>query len=911
MANYIRTERNFSLNSNHIFRRAAKGRIYSILLFFMVLLPAFLTGPSIAFGMDKIAVLPFRINSLEPEEKLNTDLQKLFSEDMSKAGYEVISNELINSRLGENLSEIPQEKDITLLGKAVGADWIILGILSRKADSIHLDVSVMDPDSAKTPFSVMMIENDKKNLPTALSKIAASLGSQIKENILISEISINGNKRVSDDAIINTIETQKGDKFDQERLDRDLRTVYKMGFFDDVSVQPSDSPEGKIITFTVVEKPTIVKIDFLGNDAKKDEKLFEELGIKQYAVLNRNEVRQSINRLLEFYKTDGYYNVDIKYNVKELPDNEVILTYVIEEGEKVYIEKIQFVGNEVFEDDDLKDIMITKEKSWLTWFTDSGVLDKKKLEFDLTRIVQYYDTQGYMDARAGTPEIVYDEKEEGLIVTISITEGERSLVNDIIFEGDLLRPAEELKKILGVKKDDPFSTITIYTETEQIKNLYADMGYAYTDVDFRAKKLPGTNYADAILTIQKNKRVRVERINFFGNEITKDKVLRRELKLAEGDYFSSTKLAKSRENLDRISLFENHEVKTRRGSSDDKMVIDIEGEEKLQRSISFSAGYGGYEKFQVALQYENSNMWGRNQNFSLNALLGKRTTRFNLSLTEPWLFDKPVRGSISLYNWDIDYDEYTRERVGGNAGLAFLLGLDDYTRGTVRYSYDSSEVTDIYSGASALIQDMAGKHLTSSVTLGIERNSKDRVWDTSSGSLSYLSFEYAGGGLGGNVAFNKYLAGSTFYLPLMWKTVLVVNTEIGLVQGRSDGRLPLYEKFLLGGIDTVRGYEYGTISPLDPTTYDEIGGDRMWLYKLEFRFPLVKGEGLTGLIFFDAGNAYAKEKSWKTGAGTSVGFGVRWRSPMGPLRLEYGFKLNERSNDDQDGRFEFKIGGNF
>ena len=911
MANYIRMERKKSLISNFISQQAVKGRSYSIFIFIVALLSAFLFGPSLALGMDKIAVLPFRINSLEPEESLKTDLQKMFSQDMSKKGYEVISNELINSRLGENLSEPPREEDIILLGKAVGADWIVIGAFLRKDDSINLNVKVMDPDSAKTPFSVMMIENDKKDLPAALCSIADSLASQIKENILVSKIIFKGNKRVSDDAILNIIETQKGDKLDQEKLDRDLRLIYRMGFFDDVGIELSDNPDGKIVTFNVVEKPTIVKITFIGNNTKKATKLLEELGLKLYEVLNRNEVRQSINRLLEAYKTDGYYNVDIKYNVKELPDNEVVLTYVIEEGEKVYIEKIQFVGNSVFDEGDLQDIMLTKEKNWLTWFTSSGVLDKKKLEYDLGRIGQYYDSHGYINARVSAPEIAYDEKEEGLIITISIEEGTQFLVNDVIFEGDLLVSTDVLQKALDIKKDDPFSSVKIYTNTDKIKDIYSDMGYAYTEVDFIAKYVPDSNYANAVVTIEKNKRVRIERINFFGNEITKDKVLRRELKLAEGDYFSSSKLARSRQNLERISIFENHDVKTRRGSSDDKMIIDIEGEEQLQRSVSFSAGYGGYEKFQISMQYENSNLGGRNQNFALNALLGKKTTRFDISLTEPWMFDKPVRGLISLYNWDIDYDEFERERMGGKAGLAFLLGLDDYTRGTVQYAYDQSTVTDVNINASKFIKSMEGDYTTSSVTLGVERNSKNRIWDTSSGSLTYATFEYAGGPLGGNVAFNKYVAGHTFYIPAIWNTVLVVSTEVGFVQGRSGGELPLYEKFLLGGIDTVRGFDYGTISPLDPDTRDEIGGDRMWLYKVEYRFPLVKGEGMTGLVFFDAGNSFDREESWKKGAGTSVGFGIRWRSPMGPLRLEYGYKLNTVENDRGGGKFEFKIGGSF
>jgi outer membrane protein insertion porin family len=270
-----------------------------------------------------------------------------------------------------------------------------------------------------------------------------------------------------------------------------------------------------------------------------------------------------------------------------------------------------------------------------------------------------------------------------------------------------------------------------------------------------------------------------------------------------------------------------------------------------------------------------------------------------------------MSGSFNIYRSDYDYDQYTREMRGLALGYGIHLGLDEYTWGSIRYSYDDSKVTDINPWASVLIRDMAGDIVTSSVLLGIERNSQDRPWNTTRGSVNSLSMQFTGGPLGGESAYNKYSLNSIWYFPLMWNTVLVANGQLGYVRQRSGGRLPLYEKFFLGGIDTIRGYEWGTISPLDPRTIDEIGGDKMWLYKLEFRFPLMKDEGVRGLIFFDAGNAFTTGDSWMNGAARSVGFGVRWYSPMGPLRLEYGFKLNDRINDRDSGRFEFKVGGTF
>jgi outer membrane protein insertion porin family len=925
MVNYNRTEQEKSLNSPDRTMLTKKEMHVHLFMLLFLLFQGILLCPAFASGMDRVAVLPFKVESTETEEPLNTNLQKLFSKDMSELGYEVLNTELINGILGDNISYSEPEKAIIPLAKANNARWVIIGEYNKNEGGIQLNVKVLDPVSSKSPFSVMMVENDKSNLPASLKKIAESLSSQMEKKIVVANINIEGNKRVSDDAILMILESQKGEQFDQVKLDRDLRTIYKMGFFDDVNLVTSDSSEGKVITFNLTEKPTIIKISFQGNKQKKDEKLTEELGIKNYSALNRNEIRQSINRIYEFYKNDGYYNVDIQEKIKDLPDNEVTLTYVIKEGEKVLISDIEFKGNKVFKSKKLKKEMLTKEKGWLSWFTDSGVLDKKKLEYDVQKLGAFYDSHGYIKARVGEPEVVYDKEEEELKLIITIIEGEQYFVNDIIVEGDLLRPADELRRLINIKKNDPFSRQVIHTEIENIKNLYGSLGFAYSEVTPSQKFIEGTNLVDLPLRVEKNKKVRIERINIFGNEVTKDKVLRRELKIAEGDYFNSEKLAKSRENLDRLEIFEKHEVKTRRGSKDDLMIIDIEGEEKLQRSISFSAGYGGYEKLMFQLQFDNNNLFGRGQNFSIEAMAGSRTTQFNATFTEPWLFDRNVMGSITAYNWNRDYDEYERKQFGGNTGISFLLGLDDYTRGSIFYTYDKSKVIS-YTNTGA-VDEMAGqKYLTSSTTLGISRNSKDKFWDTSKGSLNSLTFEYAGGPLGGDVAFNKYLFNSSWYINVFKSTVLVASAQLGYVEARSGGFLPIYEKFQLGGIDSVRGYEWGTISPLYPGTDDvEIGGEKMWLYKIEYRIPFKKGEqGITGLVFFDAGNAFSnssyvdafgnhplKNTSWKTGAGSSVGFGIRWQSPMGPLRLEYGIKLNERPNDTDSGKFEFKIGGSF
>lgn len=876
----------------------------AVMLMFMII-----STPCYSNQDKKIAVVPFKIVSTTQVDHLKTGLQGMLTDKMAEMGFETVRPELINSKLGEIFSYSDISKNIVPAGKSLGADWIVVGLLNYEDDNLQIEVKVVDVKNSVTPFSIMMIENNINNLPETINKIAVSLNSQMRETVLIEDILVEGNKRASDEAVLNIIESQKGDKYDEEKLNRDLHSVYKMGIFDYFDYKVVDGRTGKIITFNVVEKPYISKIIFKGNEEKKESNLLEELGIKQYDVLDHNEIKQSIKRLLEKYKEDGYYHVEITDKIEQDEDNSVSLTYNIKEGEKVYISDIRFIGNKAFKDKELKKVLLTKEKGWMSWFTDSGILDRKKLEFDIFNLNNFYRNNGYLHARAGDPEIILNEK--GLSIDISITEGDKYSIDTLAFEGDLIKTENELMEYLTVKKGNPFNKEAIQNDIEVLKNIYGQEGYAYVEIAPLVKEKEESLLVDISFKIIKNKKVRFERINIIGNDTTRDKVIRRELDFAEGEDFSGLKLAKSSARLNRLYYIENNEIKTGPGTKDDLMQVDVEIEERPAGKVEFALGYGGFDKFATMFSYGSGNFRGLGQTFEIDATFSSRSTRFNLSFTEPWLFDRKIRGSANIFRWDLDYDDYTRERLGGEISISSLMGWDEYTWGSLKYTYDDSTVTDINERSSVIIQDMAGAYLTSSVTFGINRNSQDRPWNTSRGSVNSFNLEYAGGFLGGDVSFNKYTLNSIWYLPMIWKTVLVTNLQFGYVQGRSDGRLPLYEKFRIGGIDTVRGFEWGTISPLDPETYDELGGDKNWVYKLEYRFPLVKGEGIRGLVFFDSGNAFTKGTSWVSGAGTSVGFGVRWISPMGPIRLEYGIKLNKIPNDDSNGRFEFKMAGTY
>jgi outer membrane protein insertion porin family len=682
-----------------------------------------------------------------------------------------------------------------------------------------------------------------------------------------------------------------------------------MGFFTDVRIDTEDGPKGKVVVINVQEKPSISKITFEGNKKEKDDDLKKETGIKLYSIFSQSEVKQSVNRLKEYYRQKGYYKVEIQDKVKDLPNNEVALSYEVQEGEKLYITKIAFQGNTQFSERKLSGLMETSEKGFFSWFTQSGLLDRKKLDFDMSKITAFYHNNGYIRAKTGEPKITVEEK--GLTVTIEIIEGPQYAVNEVRIEGDLLKPEEELMQKVSIKKEKFFSREVVRKDLMALRDVYADDGYAYAEIVPVTKEDDKNNLVDITYRISQKGKVRFERINIAGNTVTRDKVIRRELKVVEGEDFSGTNLKKSSQNLHRLGFFEDVEIQTRKGTQDDLMILDLNVKERPTGSFSIGAGYSSFDGAIASFSVTQNNLFGLGQKLSATGMIGGRTTEFDIRFVEPWFLDKPVNMEVTLYNMKREYYEYTKDSLGGSLVYSWLVGIDDFTRWIAGYAYDDATISDVSTDAAYAIKEMVGRNVTSSVTLGIRRNSKDRPFNATEGSLNSFTIEYAGDPLGGDVAFNKYLLTSTWYFPMAWNTVFMASGRWGYVQGReSDGKLPVYQKFRIGGINTIRGFDDWEISPKDPATGDPIGGEKMQIYNFEYRFPLLKEQGISGLIFFDAGNSYTDESfSWST-IKKSVGPGIRWYSPIGPLRLEYG-KVISPKDDEPSGNYHFSVGGLF
>ncbi|MCJ7833107.1 MAG: outer membrane protein assembly factor BamA, partial [Deltaproteobacteria bacterium] len=652
------------------------------------------------------------------------------------------------------------------------------------------------------------------------------------------------------------LKAKAGEAYTPELLDQDLRAIFKMGFFSDVRLEVSQTPQGKAITFVVEERPFVKRIDFKGYKEIKEEDLKEQLTIKPYTVLNLNIISESLEKLTAFYQSKGYYNVQITYSTTyEDKGQAAVVVYNIVEGKKVYIKTIAFQGNKGFSEKQLKTIMETNEKGYLYWITSSGVYKKELLEQDLEKLSSFYYNHGYLKAKVGEPTVRHEG--EWLYVTIPIEEGQPYKMGQVGISGDLIQPQDKLKASLAISKEKFYNREVIRKDILMLNDVYSYEGYAFVEINPQIKEDPSALKVDLVYDIKKGSKVYFERIDIVGNVKTRDKVIRREFKVAEKGLFDAKALRKSNENLHRLDFFEEINLSTSPGSQEDRMKLKVEVKEKMTGSFSVGAGYSAVEQFLVMGQISERNLFGRGQRLSLDAQLGSVTQRYNLGFFEPWLFNTRISSDTNIYNWNYIYDEYTKNSVGGSFGFGYpILGED--TRAFLTYLYDDANVTSVSDTAAQVIQDMKGRHQTSSVRLTLRRDTRDLIFNTTKGSVTSASVEYAGGPLGGTNYFTRFLAGSGWYFPLFWNTTFFVNGKWGYITQNAGGDLPLYEKFYLGGINSVRGFKFNTISPKDPATGQVIGGEQMVQFNVEYIFPLFQKAGLKGILFFDAGNVFTK-----------------------------------------------------
>lgn len=877
-----------------------------------------------------VVLAPFDIQAAADTAYVRSEVNTIIENALKQNGADVIPADLPSQ--DEMDPSVPATAAYREAGHARGADFVVWGKAVWIGEAYRLSANVLNVKGISPARSLSVSGEGVEDLLASVQTLSRDIAAEIFKEDRVADILITGNKRIEDDAIKKRITTKPGDLFLPRNLTRDLKNVYAMGYFEDIRVEYEDSPAGKIIIFNIKEKLTIRKINFEGEDEVKEEELREAIDIRTGSIFNIFKIKKEVLKLESFYKEKNYHNVSVSYEMEMLENNQADLTFVISEGEEAKIQEIVFEGNHAFMAEELRNLqkeepgvwgwppfswfnssgelgdMGTEEEGIFSFLTDSGELNMETLKQDVAKLELFYNNHGYIDVRIAEPEVTYNGN--AIRIVFKIDEGRQYHVEEVALEGDLIRPKALLLSRLAIGRTLVVNRSALRNDVMALTDLYANEGYFYADIYPRIDRNPEAGTAKITFVIKKNNLVYFEKILITGNTRTRDKVIRRELPMQEQELYNGARLKRGVNNLNRLDYFEDVNVNTLKGSTDDKLMLKIDVKEKTTGAFSFGGGYSSIEDFFLTASLTERNFLGRGQVFNLSAEVGGRTTQMNFSFTEPWLFDIPLSASLNLFNVERDYDTYTKVSTGG--GVGFGYPVYDYTRLSVGYGYEENEYKDITEDASVYVS--AGRYVLSKVTTKLKYDSRNNVITPSNGSEHTLTVVYAGDPLGGDYGFTQYIGETGWYFPLFWQTVGFLHGEAGYVRQNGNDLLLTEEyRFFLGGINSMRGYKWRSISPRDENGA-KYGGNRYVLFNVEYIFPIFKKAGLNGVLFYDTGNVFDNNETVDLlDLRQTAGFGFRWNSPLGPIRIEYGHILDPREGpyEESGGRWEFSMGAAF
>lgn len=874
-------------------------------LFLLLLLGCLIPLPAAA-AEQNTAFVPFKIHAPDAGE-MTAQADEALQRELARKNFTMLSRAEAESMLNYAGPWPPEPPAIEAVAEKTGYDYVAIGSLTRIGDQVSIDIQVYDilapgPAHASYRDAVGIAELD-----TALRDTVGDILGFTSRTSLVASVAPAGNVRIDSGAILRKITTKPGDLYNPAQLREDLKTVFAMGYFDNVEILANDTDKGKEIIFQIKEKPVIKRVLISGTDAIEEQEVRDAANVMPNTILNPTRLNEAVQRVNDLYKSKGYYNTNTTVSISYPSEDNADVQFTVEEGKKVFIGKILFEGNKSFDSDDLEDVIETSTRGWLSWITDSGVLKMDQLQQDAARIGAFYNNHGFLETKVGEPTV--EQVGDELVVTFPIEEGPRFRVGTVDIRGDLIESKEELVSRLKIRDEEFLNRQVLRDDNLLLTDLYAEHGYAFAEVRPRVDKAPDSNRVDIVLDIDQGPLVYFNRVEIRGNTRTRDNVIRRDLTVAEGGIFNSKAVRESTENLNRLGYFEDVSVTPQPTMTEDRMDVIVDVKEQSTGQFSVGAGYSTSDNLLFMAEISENNLLGTGNRLALAANLSSTTTRYNLSFTNPRIFDSKVLAGIDLFNWEKEYDDYTKDTWGGAVRLGH--SLFEKWRISYGYTYADTDLTDVSENASVIIKRSQDIHVTSSVRVALSRDTRDKFYDATSGSINILSVEFAGGPFGGDAEFTK-LEGSTAWLfPLPHDLVFQIKGSAGQIFENEDGKLPVYEHFYLGGLNSIRGFKSSYVSPKDPVTGERIGGDKMWYSNIEIVFPLFKEMGLKGVVFTDFGNVYDVEEDWEFDKiKKAAGLGFRWLSPMGPLRLEWGYNLDPDPDEDSS-VWDFSIGGVF
>ncbi len=742
----------------------------------------------------------------------------------------------------------------------------------------------------------------------------------------VSEIIVQGNQRIEAETVRSYMAIVPGDRFDDERIDRSLKTLFGTGYFRDVTMRR----QGNALVVSVVENPIINRLAFEGNRRISDETLQREVQLKPRQVYTPASVQRDLQRILQIYRRSGRFAATVEPKVIQQPQNRVDLIFEINEGPLTTVDRIRFVGNRRFSDARLREEILTKESAWYRFLSTDDTYDPDRLTEDRAQLRRFYLSRGYADFRVVSAVAELMPSREAFFITFSVEEGEQYKFGKIDLRSEIKAvDVERLRALITTKQGTTYDAEAIEKIIQELTFELGRQGYAFVDVRPDVNKNAEKREIDLTYVVNESPRVYVERVNISGNVRTLDRVIRREIRLAEGDAFNTAKLRRSRVRLRGLNFFEKVEIKEQRGSTPDKVVIDVEVQEKSTGELTFGAGYSTADSILGDVSLRERNLLGRGQDLRLGLVLSPRRQQFDLGFTEPYFLDRELAAGFDLFRRRLDLQRrsgYDQDSSGGALRASFPITEELSQQVYYRLRHDRIENVD--SSASRFIRDQAGGSVTSLVGYILAYDRRDDRIEPTKGYILRGGQDFAG--LGGTERFVRNTIGGTHYFPVAEKVVLSLGADAGYLFLLDQCGAPslwgylfgigkdvsINNRFFLGG-DSLRGFEAGGIGPRDIVTADALGGNIYYKGTAELEFPLgLPNEfGIKGRVFTEAGSLFTVDESGPevVDSGSlrvSSGVGLSWRTPFGPIRLDLGFPIIKESYDQEE-LFRFSFGTRF
>jgi outer membrane protein insertion porin family len=734
----------------------------------------------------------------------------------------------------------------------------------------------------------------------------------------IASIEIRGAKRIEVPAIAGRLTLKTGDRYTPDTVRGQVKILYDTGFFEDVQVETDSIAEGMAVTFVVQEKPFITEIVFDGNEQLTDEKLKEKTTIKSQTFLDQQQVKDSAETIRLAYQHDGYYNAQVVPVIEALDQDRKRLTFHITEGEKAKVKTVIFEGLRAATKGDMLAVMSTRE--WIPWYgfltrfklpsvvSDAGVLKRDELINDVERIKEVLLNKGYFNVRVGQPSVELTEDKKWFTVTYPISEGEPFTIAEIGFRGHTVFEDPELRQGLRIKDGEIFQRAKIRDEITRITDLYGSKGYSFAEVVPNVNPNNEERTVGITFHIKEGEMMRIRQINIYGNDKTRDNVIRREIRVDEQDVIDTASLKRSFQRLNNLNFFETVEILPAQVAPD-KVDLNVRVKEKPTGMFSLGGGFSTLDRLVAIADITQGNLGGYGYLGRIRGQLGQRRSLGSITFRNPYLNDSLTSLQIDGYRSITNYLSYFEERTGGNITLG--RWLSEYVTGSVSLFGEQITFKDPQLGICPDLVPIVCRQLGTRSSTGFRtalfRDTRDYYLDPRNGWRFGGGFDVGTPYLGGTNNFIKYYVDVIKVTPLPLDMRISVRARYGEVQALGGTEVPLNERFFVGGINTMRGFAFGRAGPTVPTTHAPFGAAKQLIFNTELIFTISSEAKLNGVLFFDYGKGFDDGEPLSINLRPAAGLEGRWISPFGPLRVAYGINLDARTGE-RFGVFEFTIG---